>query len=270
MIKTTSFALSRPAHTASGSSSRTRQQVIKTAKARAMASSPVQPDLGSLFAAPIAVPEISAAQAREIIQGSAPKNKTKTKAVPSPTNPSAVPLSVSEVEITMPSTSSAPLKTPRATKRKTSASAPTEAPILADPVEVVPEEAVSAVAEKTETKKAGAEVKKSRRPRVPANLAEQYGQSLSRRVENGAEAVSAEDESPKKRLSRAERQARRELMNPDDDLLARLHRVHNSVPTTKPEKRPRGWRFDCGRCGQTSYFQTGGAICSCGALAIKE
>ena len=101
-------------------------------------------------------------------------------------------------------------------------------------------------------------------------MAEQYGQSLSKRVEGGVEAVPVEDETPKKRRTRAETQARRELMKPDEDLIARLLRAQNAVPTRKAEKRPAGWRFDCGRCGHTSYFQTTGALCSCGALAIKE
>jgi len=111
---------------------------------------------------------------------------------------------------------------------------------------------------------------KKRRVKIPENLAEQYGQSLSKRVESGAVVTAPEEEAPKKRLNRAERQARRELMNPDDDLRARLERAHNAVPVARKEKRPRGWRFDCGRCGQTSFFQTNGAICSCGALAIKD
>jgi len=111
---------------------------------------------------------------------------------------------------------------------------------------------------------------KKRRVKIPVNLAEQYGQSLSKRVEGGALPAAPEEEAPKKRLNRAERQARRELMNPDDDLRARLERAHNAIPVARKEKRPRGWRFDCGRCGQTSFFQTNGAICSCGALAIKD
>lgn len=111
---------------------------------------------------------------------------------------------------------------------------------------------------------------KKRRVKIPVNLAEQYGQSLSKRAETGAVVSAPEEETPRKRLNRAERQARRELMNPDDDLRARLERAHNAVPSAPKEKRPRGWRFDCGRCGQTSFFQTTGAICSCGALAIKD
>ncbi|BCM90465.1 hypothetical protein IAD21_02318 [Abditibacteriota bacterium] len=267
MIKTTSFAPSRPAQTVSNSSSRSRQHVIKAARTRAAAQA--QPNLGALFAAPTPVPEISAAQAREILQSSAPKPKSKTKAAPIPATPIAS-LPSSRIETTMPSTSPASPKTPRTTKSKAPTLVPLPAPVVvAPPAKVAPIEVVAPGAEPPTPQKAAPAVKKSRRPRVPVNLAEQYGQSLSKRVESGIETV-VEDESPKKRLSRAERQARRELMSPDDDLLARLHRVHNAVPTAKPEKRPRGWRFDCGRCGQTSYFQTTGAICKCGALAIKE
>lgn len=128
----------------------------------------------------------------------------------------------------------------------------------------------SATAKDTAPVVPAAPPKKTRRAKVPVNLAEQYGQSLSKRVQSGAEVLPVEDEAPKKRLNRAERAARRELMNPDDELRARLQRVQNAAPSAKPDKRPRGWRFECGRCGQTSFFQTPGALCACGALAIKE
>jgi len=127
---------------------------------------------------------------------------------------------------------------------------------------------VSAQAPEPTLQKSTAPAKK-RRVKIPVNLAEQYGQSPSKRAEGGAVIAAPEPEAPRKRLNRAERQARRELMNPDDDLRARLARAHNAVPEARKEKRPSGWRFDCGRCGQTSFFQTNGAICSCGALAIK-
>ncbi len=268
MIKTTSFALPRPSQVASKAQSRARQHAVKAAKVRASVQTPT--NLGALFPAPVPIAEISAAQAREIIQENSPKPKLKARtasatSIPAPIASRPVP----KVEITMPSTSPAPKKTPRTTQRKESLPAPKAPVAVAAKVEVAPVEIVAAVAPKPEPKKAASAPPKTRRPRVPVNLAEQYGQSLSKRVENGAEVV-VEEDSPKKRLSRAERQARRELMNPDDDLLARLHRIHNAVPTAKVEKRPRGWRFDCGRCGQTSYFQTNGAICQCGALAIKE
>ncbi|RYG53338.1 hypothetical protein EON80_32825 [bacterium] len=271
MIKTTSFALPRPSQPSSKPQSRARHHAIKTAKTRATIQT--QPSLEALFPAPTPVPEISAAQARELIQSTAPKPRSKAKAAPSLVAP-ITSQPVPEIETIMPSTSPALKKTPRprATKSNDPSPVTPQVPAIVAArieIEAAPVEVAEATAEKPAPRKAVSEGKKSRRPRVPTNLAEQYGQSLSKRVENGAEDVT-EDDSPKKRLSRAERQARRELMNPDDDLLARLHRVHNAVPTAKPVKRPPGWRFDCGRCGQTSYFRTSGALCNCGALAIKE
>ncbi len=155
------------------------------------------------------------------------------------------------------------------------AARPAAPPTLAELFDApAPTPEISAAQAREQLQKAGKPAeppaKKSRRPRVPANLAEQYGQNVSKRVENGAEAVPMEEEAPKKRRSRAETAARREMMVPDDDLRARLLRAQNIVPARKTEKRPVGWRFDCGRCGRTSYFQTGGALCACGALAIKE
>lgn len=272
MIKTTSFAVPRAPQTSPDSKSRARQHAIKAAKTRA----PAVPSMASLFAPPAPVPEISAAQARAIIRETTPKSRANTKAVAAPVAiASTVSRPVPEIETIMPSTSPAPKNIARTTKRKESAPVKLLTPAVVapqvetDPITVtVP--AVEMVVVEVAPKKSTSEPKKSRRPRVPTNFAEQYGQSLSKRVENGIEAPPAEDDSPKKRLNRAERQARRELMNPDDDLLARLQRAHNTIPTVKTEKRPRGWRFDCGRCGQTSFFQTGGAICKCGALAIKD
>lgn len=299
MIKTTSFALPRASQNSPSPKSRARQHAIKAAKARATE----QPSMASLFAPPTPIPEISAAEARALIREAAPKSRAKTKAVAAPA-PTPVPVAptasasrpMPKVEPTMPSTSPAPKNTTRTPKRNEAA--PVTLPALANvapQIEVTPVTVVAPVAkkqnrtlpshgseqvaevavatptvEKPAPKKMATEPKKSKRAKVPANLAEQYGQSLSKRVENGIEDTAGENDSPKKRLNRAERQARRELMNPNDDLMARLQRAHSIIPTAKTEKRPRGWRFDCGRCGQTSFFQTSGAICKCGALAIKE
>ncbi len=259
MIKTTSFA-SRPGQTSSNPSSKVaaRQNAIKAARARATA----QPTLTGLFDAPTPVPEISASQAREIIQSAAPKPKTKA-------DDSVQPVAVDSPSVE-PNMSAK--KTTRAPKSK-SVTSPVE--VVAPAVEAAPVAVeivvpVSVEAVVPALQKPVAPPKKTKRARVPANLAEQYGQNLSKRAESGVEIVPLEEETPKKRLTRAAREARRELMKPDDDLRARLARAHNVVSTRKPEKRPAGWRFDCGRCGQTSYFQTGGALCRCGALAIKE
>lgn len=248
MIKTVSFAAPRAASGAKPSSPvAARQAAIRGAKARVqIVSAPepaAQPTLASLFPSPETAGEISASQARQQLQRAAAKPKKSSPTSSQPVSHAA----------------------PASAKRLAQAAAEPSLDLFA--VESAPA-TPEAKPERAATQAAPA--KKTRRSRVPANLAEQYGQNTSKRVESGIELPSVEDEAPKKRLNRAERAARRELMNPDDDLRARLHRAHNSLPLVKAEKRPRGWRFDCGRCGRTSYFQTSGAICNCGALALKD
>ncbi len=262
MIKTVSFA---PPRAASGATSKPSSKVAARKAAvqnasRAKVPAPVQParaqvasqerapsSLATLFPMPSSPAPVSAAQARQQLQNAAPAAKTRSRVA-----------------------SDSPAPSKRATRSAPSLDLFSEedvpAPVKAN-IEVAPVVEEIIVAPEPATSKAP---KKTKRTKVPVNLAEQYGQSLSKRVEVGAPPAPVEEEAPKKRLNRAERTARRELMTPDDDLRARLHRAQNAVSLAKPEKRPRGWRFDCGRCGQTSYFQTTGAICPCGALAIKE
>ena len=122
--------------------------------------------------------------------------------------------------------------------------------------------------------KAKAEVKapksgeiKAKKARVPKDLAAQYGEKTA----NRPVAVPLEIESPKRRLNKAERQARRDLMKPSESLMERLARA-NQIPQRKAPSEPRGkgWKFACGRCGTTSYFQTPGGVCACGTIALKE
>jgi hypothetical protein len=118
-------------------------------------------------------------------------------------------------------------------------------------------------------KKAKSTTPRVKRVKIPDNLGEQYGESASKRADSAAIPI-LEPETPKKRLTKVERQARRDLMRPDE-VMARLKRL-NDLPVRKApvEKREKGWKFECGRCGKTSYFQTPGGICNCGALAIRE
>ena len=237
----------------------------KTKTAPPAQSAPVQ-------SAPVAASptKVKFATPVEVALVDTPPTKAKTALTIEAPQPKAK--TVAPVAMTSTETETAPVKkNTRAAKTKTAT--PVATPVAANiETPVAPE----AVAPKIEVAPASVEAvappkqKKTKRARVPENLAEQYGQNLSKRVEGGIEAVPVEDETPKKRRSRAETQARRELMKPDSDLIARLQRAQNAIPTRKPEKRPVGWRFDCGRCGHTSYFQTSGALCSCGALAIKE
>ncbi|PQV64310.1 hypothetical protein B1R32_106156 [Abditibacterium utsteinense] len=120
--------------------------------------------------------------------------------------------------------------------------------------------------------KAKAEVKaktevKAKKVRVPKDLAAQYGEKISDRPAS----LSIEPESPKKRLTKVERQARRDLIKPSEGLMERLARA-NQISLRKPPSEPRGkgWKFACGRCGAISYFQTPGGLCTCGTIAVKE
>ena len=108
---------------------------------------------------------------------------------------------------------------------------------------------------------------KARKVRAPKDFAAQYGEKV---VERAAVPV-LETETPKKRLNKEQRAARRELIKPDEGLLARLARA-SQVSSIKPRSEPRGkgWKFQCGRCGQTSYFPVPAALCDCGAIAIKD
>ncbi len=115
--------------------------------------------------------------------------------------------------------------------------------------------------------KAEAREVKAKRARVPKDLAAQYGEKAVTR----AVAAPVEAEIAKKRLSKAERQARRDLIKPSEGLMERLARA-NQITARKPKAEPRGkgWKFVCGRCGTTSYFETPGGLCACGTIALKE
>ncbi len=108
---------------------------------------------------------------------------------------------------------------------------------------------------------------KAKRARVPKDLAAQYGEKVVAR----APVTPIEPEAAKKRLSKVERQARRDLIRPSEDLIARLARA-SQISAQKPKAEPRGkgWKFQCGRCGTTSYFETPGGLCVCGTIAVKE
>ena len=114
--------------------------------------------------------------------------------------------------------------------------------------------------------KAKAEVK-AKKVRVPKDLAAQYGEKTVERPV----ITPLEPDAPKKRLSKAERQARHDLMKPSEGLMERLARA-NQISLRKPASEPRGkgWKFACGRCGAISYFQTPCGLCACGTIAVKE
>ena len=107
---------------------------------------------------------------------------------------------------------------------------------------------------------------KIKRSRVPKDLALQYGASPESDV---APRVVAEKPAPRKRLTREAKAARSQMLRPDDGVLQRLQQA-NAIEVKKPASRGRGWEFECGRCGRVSRFQTPGAICACGAIAVRE
>lgn len=116
--------------------------------------------------------------------------------------------------------------------------------------------------------KSGTEKLKGKRVYAPKDLAAQYGEKV---VERPTAAPVLETVAPKKRLNKAEREARRQLIKPDEGLRERLARASQvTVKKVKSEPRGKGWKFECGRCGTVSYFQTPGAVCVCGTIAIKE
>jgi hypothetical protein len=119
----------------------------------------------------------------------------------------------------------------------------------------------------SETKSA-AKKTRVKRAIVPTNLAEQYGAKVSRRVESG-KVEAPEVDAPKKRLTKVEREARNQLLRVDEGLLERLARAQAIIPAKRAPK-PRGWRFDCGRCGAVSHFEAPVELCACGAIAVKN
>jgi len=267
MIKTVSFASPRAV---SGTASKSSPNAGRT-RAKALPSPAAPPaTLSSLFPKPSAPTPIAASQAREQLQRSAPTSRSSASPAPEIVTAPASPAKRAPRRAAAPAQDSLDLfDESNAPEEKAVAPVPIETKAQGKP-KAAPVAAPAPVQTPEATLAKPAAPAKKRRVKIPVNLAEQYGQSLSKRVETGAVVSAPEEETPRKRLNRAERQARRELMNPDDDLRARLERAHNAVPSAPKEKRPRGWRFDCGRCGQTSFFQTTGAICSCGALAIKD
>ncbi len=132
---------------------------------------------------------------------------------------------------------------------------------------VVPEAEIAAPGIAVQVPQSVAAVK-AKKVRVPKDLAAQYGEKTAIRP---AVPLALEVEAPKKRLNKTERQARRDLMKPSESLMERLARA-NQITARKPASEPRGkgWKFQCGRCGATSYFQTPGGLCACGTIAIKE
>lgn len=243
MIKTVSFAPPRPSGPRSG------------AKPTGAKTVPVQ-DLR---------PATRPASGRTSKAAKAPAQTSLEFSFDAPDEPAVEPVEAAPVAV---------VPEPKAVKKaaKTVKAAPVAAPIeVAAPETVAVEapaiEAPAIEAPKAEAKPAKTKEVRAKKSRVPADLAAQYGEKVVERVV----APPVEAEIVKKRLNKIERQARRDLIKPSDDLMARLARL-NQIGARKPKAEPRGkgWKFQCGRCGTTSYFETPGGLCACGAIAIKE
>jgi hypothetical protein len=119
-----------------------------------------------------------------------------------------------------------------------------------------------------------------RRSRVPADLAVQYGEKEARRKPSAA----AQEKIRRARLDAREREQRRQLMTPDDDLMKRLARAgaittapgtqldeENALHRPKAARRSRKWESRCGKCGVSSTFATPVGLCArCGAIAVRH
>ena len=287
MIKTVSFAPPRAAKTAAKTPSKAPGKVAgKVASAiptRAASSPPANPS-----------PTNSTARAKT----SNPANSTNDRAEEAVATESTLPPRAAKVAVKKPraaknlgleaeTTVSPADQTPvKRRARKTVASSPVasspvaSSPVASSPVASSPvaAETASRVPKKRATSgeapaptveaadASGQTAPKVRRSRVPKDLAAQYGGALE--AEDAPRPV-AEAPAPRKRLTRAKKEARTQMLQPDEGLLQRLQQA-NAVEVKKPASRGRGWEFECGRCGRVTRFQTPGAICECGAIAVRE
>lgn len=114
---------------------------------------------------------------------------------------------------------------------------------------------------------------RAKRARVPADLAQQYGEKAARKAPAPKETAAAR----KARRNAEERAKLRELMTPDEELIQRLARlrgevtpVSNGKTKTASTRRSRSWESRCGKCGTNSTFKTAAALCTkCGAIAVR-
>lgn len=269
MIKTVSFAPPRSARAAA-------KVAIKSSSKPAN----VQP----VRAAETASGDVAVAsrpaktQPAPLASGSSPKPEPTTDAVPARRRAATkTPAETTSAQVSAPEAasdrkSSAPAIVAPATKalakraaRNSNGAAPeteVEAKTEAE-TKIVAETDAASAAPDAATAPVAPKIKRSR---APKDLAAQYGAAPETYV---APRVVAEKPAPRKRLTRAAKEARSQMLRPDDDVLQRLQQA-NSIEVKKPATRGRGWEFECGRCGRITRFQTPGAICECGAIAVRE
>ena len=239
MIKTVSFAPPRSARAAKTGD----KSAGKTAKAPSPRVEARADEAVAVAAKPAAVQRARATSGSSSAPKTAVKKTSATKNASTP-------------EIAAPAASAPAAKTPvRRATRKADESAATSAEAENEPKSSATPVAASVPAAPLKVK----------RSRAPKDLALQYGAASETEV---APRV-VEKSAPRKRLTRAAKEARSQMLRPDDDVLQRLQQA-NAVEVKKPATRGRGWVFECGRCGRVSRFQTPGAICECGAIAVRE
>lgn len=244
MIKTVSFAPPRSARAAAKVASQSPRKAVKAQPARAE-------EAATVAAKPLAKP--AKTQSARVTSGSSPVAKTKAEATTSRLDSGAqTPATVARAKKRALKTDATPDEVTPAKRaaRKAKPTTSTQTPQNASPVIVATAPAVAP---------------KAKRSRAPRDLAAQYGAA----PETEMAPRIAEKNAPRKRLTRAEKEARTQLLTPDEELMQRLQQA-NAVEVKQPARRGRGWEFECGRCGRISRFQTAGAICECGAIAVRE
>lgn len=182
----------------------------------------------------------------------APKSVTrKTKSLPVPLAPASPPKNVRA-------------KTPVAAKSTVKTPVAKRLAIAAD--------ATSDAASDTSIPKASNfDAPKVKRTRVPADLAERYGENRKERKVAEPSPVAEK----KARKTAEQREKLRQLMTPDDDILQRLARAAagSSRPAPRQKKATRSkaeWESRCGKCGVTAVFSTPAALCmKCGAITVR-
>ena len=140
------------------------------------------------------------------------------------------------------------------------------------------------------TATAATKAPRAKRKRVPRDLAQQYGESESRR---GAAAVAEKPTTRRARRDAEMRERRNRVMLPDENFLQRLARsgTISSAPSALDEsnaatmtaiengvddeasslaKKTRGWSADCGKCRWNGTLKSAAALCPrCGAILVR-
>jgi hypothetical protein len=116
---------------------------------------------------------------------------------------------------------------------------------------------------------------KTKRARVPADLALQYGEKATKR-NTRADVIPAKER--RARRDAAAREKLRQLMRPDEGIMERLARagalggdIETTAKSRPTVRRSRKWEARCGKCGIKGLFATPAALCQkCGTILIRN